>query len=143
MEDLASLKEEVKNWADEKADDTNNLMHRYFEATQLRHWCEVANEAQHVYELMFGMELEEDSPLDALISGVAAQAADGVWHAVAEAFGLEKEYVHLTLAHYEELELGQDRIPPMTVEGFMVAYKKTKETWENDTYFEEKLCGDN
>ena len=143
MEDLASLKEEVKNWADEKADDTNNLMHRYFEAAQLRHWCEIANEAQHVYELMFNQELEEYSPLDALISGVAAQSADGVWHAVAEAFGLEKEYVHLTLAHYEELSPDDERIPPITVESFMAAYKKTKETWENDTYFEEKFRGDN
>ncbi len=143
MEDLASLKKEVKNWADEEADDTNNLMHRYFEATQLRHWCDVADEARHVYKLMFAEELEEYSPLDALISGVAGQAADGVWHAVAEAFGLEKEYVHLTLAHYEELNPDDERTPPMTVEGFMAEYKKTKETWENGTYFEEKLCGDN
>ena len=58
MEDLDSLKEEVKNWADENADDTNNLMHRYFEATQLRHWCEIANEAQNVYELMFGEDVD-------------------------------------------------------------------------------------
>ena len=132
MENIDDLKEELKNWADEDADDTNNLLHRYFEASQIRHWCSVSDEGSRAYNIMFNEEVERDSPLDALFSGIAAQAAHGVWETVAEAFGLEAKYVHMVLATYEELEPEDARIPPITFEQFMKMYKEEKETWEKE-----------
>ena len=143
MENLESLTEELINWTDEDADDTGNLLHRYFETTKLRHWCDVAAGGREAYALMFEEEVEAFSPLDAIIGGVAAQAAQGVWDAVADAFGLEAKYVELTLSHYVEVSPGEACPPPMTLEEFMTRYKKDKEMWENDTYFEEKLREDN
>lgn len=135
MENLKDLKEELKNWEADDSDDTGNLLHRYFNATPLRYWCEIANEARVVHEIMFNDELEDGSPLDAIISGVAAQAADGVWRTVADALGLNRHVLESALESWN-IKDSQEYPPPLTAEGFLAAYKE-----QEDWYKEHNLLG--
>jgi hypothetical protein len=137
MENLKDLKEELKNWETDDSDETGNLLHRYFEATQLRDWCSLADEARVVYKLMFNDELEEGSPVDAIISGVAAQAAESVWRTVAEALGLDKDVLQSTLEPWHITDLYETE-PTLTREGFFAAYKE-----QEDFYKEQGLLGKN
>jgi hypothetical protein len=123
MEQLADLKEELKNWEAEDSDDVNNLLHRYFESTQLLDWCDIADEARVAYELMFDEVCEEDSPLDALITGAAAQAANGVWQAVANALGLNSSVLQSTLEPWYMPDLHGPR-KALTLDEFKTQYEK-------------------
>jgi hypothetical protein len=123
MEQLADLKEELKNWEAEDSDDVNNLLHRYFESTQLLDWCEIADEARVAYELMFDEVCEEYSPLDALVSGAAAQAAHGVWKAVADALGLNRHVLESTLEDWYMAKLHEPR-KVLTLDEFKAAYEQ-------------------
>jgi hypothetical protein len=135
MEQLADLKEELKNWEAEDSDDVNNLLHRYFESTQLLEWCDIADEARVAYELMFDEVCEEYSPLDALITGAAAQSANGVWQAVANALGLNRHVLESTLEPWYMPELHGPR-KVLTLDEFKAAYEK-----EHACYKEHGLLG--
>lgn len=134
IENLEDLREELKRWDADDADDTNNLLHRYFEATQLSDWFSIGDEACVVYELMFGEKLEEYSPISAMFDGVAAQAADGVWRAVADGLGLEK---HVLESIFEPW---YDKTAPcpkaFTPASFKAAYKKEHAWWKENGLLE-------
>ena len=76
-------------------------IHAYFTASSLRDWCEVADEARRIYNLMFADTedefVEDGAPIDGVWTGAAAQAAHGVWAAVADALGLNKNILEATL----------------------------------------------
>ena len=135
MENLKDLKEELKNWEADDSDETGNLLHRYFEATQLRDWCSLADEARVVHKIMFNDKLEEGSPFDAIISGVAAQAAESVWRTVAEALELNKDVLQSTLEPWHITNFYEPE-PTLTREGFFAAYKE-----QEDFYKEQGLLG--
>ena len=134
-ENINDLKKELENWDAEDADDTNNLLHRYFEATGLSDWCDIGDEACTVYELMFGEKPEEYSPLAAVFDGVAAQAADGVWQAVADGLGLEKRVLESVF------EPWYDKTAPcpkaFTPASFKAAYEK-EHAWYKENGLLEK-----
>ena len=130
MENMKALIEEIKNWDAEDADDTSDLLHRYFGATNLRDWCAVADEGLRVHKLMFNEEVQQYSPLDALISAVAAQSAHGVYAALAAALGLEVKYLQFVLASWDELEPHDPDPPAISIEEFMQRYKQEKAEWE-------------
>ena len=130
MENIEALIEEVKNWDAKDADDTGNLLHRYFRATELRDWCAVADEGLRVHKWMFNEEVQQYSPLDSHISAVAAQSAHGVYAALAAALGLEVKYLQFVLAAWDELDPADPDPPPISIKEFMQRYKKEKAEWE-------------
>lgn len=114
----------------EVADD----IHTYFESTKLRDWCEVADDARRIYNLMFAdipeEEVEDGAPLDGIWTGAAAQAAHGVWAAVADALGLNKSVLEGVMEDW--YLVNKDVPPPMTIDEFVKRYKETEQSWKED-----------
>jgi len=139
-QDKDELFETIIRWSRNEYDDENEVevdigdaMHVYFEKSGARHWCAVRDEARRIAVCLYEPEdFEEHSPIDSLLAAAAAQAADGVWQAVAEAFGLDKKYVNLVLAHWHEREQGEP-IPETAISWgeFMRRYEIEKVEEEN------------
>lgn len=125
------LSDEIRS-EDGHLHDVADDIHRHFEATKLRDWCEVADEARRIHNLMFveaGEEFVEDgSPLDGVWTGAAAQAAHGVWATVADALGLNKNILEATLEDW--YIHGGEVPPPMTMDEFMKRYKEQEQFWK-------------
>ena len=108
-------------------------IHAHFMETKLRDWYSVANEARRIYNLMF-VDIEEEnfvedgSPLDGVWTGAAAQAADGVWAAVADALGLDKDILESALEDWYSPH--GEVPPPMTMDDFMKRYKEHEQDWK-------------
>ena len=122
--------EEVKRglWTWHDGGDISNDIHVYFEMANPRDWVDVSDAACDVWKAMFDEEIEEYSPIDAIFSGIAAQAAHGAWSAVADAFGLERQYVELVLARWYE---DKENLPaPISPEEFIRLYEEEKKSWE-------------
>jgi hypothetical protein len=140
-QDKDELLETIIRWSHDEYDDENEIevdigdaLHIYFEMVGPRHWCAVRDVARRVAARLYEPEdFEEDSPLDNLLVATAAQAADGVWQTVAEAFGLNKEFVELVMAHWHEKEQGEPT-PESAIswEEFMRRYETEKAEWEAD-----------
>lgn len=138
-QDKDELFETIIRWSHDEYDDENEIevdigdaLHVYFEKAGPRHWCAVRDEARRVASRLYEPEdVEEYSPIDSLLAATAAQAADGVWQTVAEAFGLDKKYVELVMAHWHEREQDEP-IPetPILWEEFMRRYEAEKVEWE-------------
>lgn len=139
-QDKDELFETIIRWSlDENEDDEvevdiGDALHIYFKKAAPRDWCDVQDEARRVAERFYEAEdFEADSPIDNLLGATAAQAADGVWQAVAEAFGLNKEYVELVLAHFYERKKDEPiPEPAISWEEFMRRYEIEKAEWEAD-----------
>ena len=116
----------------EVADD----IHTYFESTKLRDWCEVADDARRIYNLMFAdipeEEVEDGAPLDGIWTGASAQAAHGVWTAVADALGLNKSVLEGVMEDW--YLVGGGVPPPMTIDEFVKRYKETEQSWKESGF---------
>lgn len=139
-QDKDELFETIIRWsldeyeADEAEVDVGDALHVYFEKAGPRHWCAVRDEARRVAARLYEPEdFEEYSPIDSLITAAAAQAADGVWQTIAEAFGLNKDYVESVMAHWHEREQDEP-IPESAIswEEFMLRYETEKAEREAD-----------
>lgn len=137
-QDKDKLFENIVRWSldeyddDEAEVDISDALHVYFEKAGPRYWCAVRDEARRVATRLYEPEdFEEYSPMDSLLTATAAQAADGVWQAVAEAFGLNKDCVECVLAQWHEREPGEP-IPETAIswEEFMRRYEIEKPEWE-------------
>ena len=88
--------------------DTCDDLHQYMDAWGRWNWTEVAREGRRLWNAMFKDEIEHNSPQDGLIAAVAAQAADGVFAAVAAMLDLEKDdLMNLVMPWYHD----QDQRP--------------------------------
>jgi hypothetical protein len=132
MDDLQVLKDRMRNWADDDYDeDLSDLLHCYFEATKLRDWCDIADEARNVWELLFDERLEQFSPVDGLMAAVAAQAAGGIYNAVASALGLNPKFLRYVLSEWEEQVKDDNVPPPITFTELKRRLKQEEKDWEN------------
>jgi hypothetical protein len=140
-QDKDELFETIIRWSHDEYDDENEVevdigdaLHVYFEMAGPRHWCAVRDVARRVAVRMYEPEvLEEGSPIDDLLTATAAQAADGVWQTIAEAFGLNKEHVENVMAHWHEREQDEP-IPEPSISWaeFMRRYETEKAEQEAD-----------
>ena len=114
---------ELKNWEEEG--DYTCAIYEHMEETNLTYWPDIVYEGQRIWKLMFDEELEDDSPVDTILSGVACQAARGVEIAVARMFGLKNHNaVGLALASYIECDSLDKEVPkPITYEEFIKEYE--------------------
>lgn len=97
------LLQEIRNW--ETTDkDLGDLVHRYFEKTGLRHWCDVADEGRRVYSEVCAVDIEQFSPIDDVISGIAGQASEGMCISMAAALGWDAKVLRLVLSRWNEAD---------------------------------------
>ena len=131
MDKLQELKERMRNWADDDYDeDLSDLLHCYFEATKLRDWCDIADEARNMWTFLFDEKLDKFSPVDGLMAAVAAQAAGGIYNAVASALGLNPKYLRFVLADWEEQVKDDNVPPPITFTELKRRLKQEQKDWE-------------
>ena len=76
------------SWYDTE-DDVCDALHDHFVNLDRWEWCEIADEARRVWNLMFKDEVEMHSPMDAVWTAAAAQASYGAFAAVAAALGVK------------------------------------------------------
>ncbi len=121
----------IANWLADEEMDVCDAIHYYYEKARPRDWCDVGTDAVDLWNRMFkGNRIGDYSPSYGVINGCAAAAAAGVWDTVAEAFGLESEYVQLTLAHWYE-QNWEGEPPKLTWDEFMKLYEIEKaELWK-------------
>jgi hypothetical protein len=111
-------------------------LHNYFEATNLRNWVDVGHEATKAFNIMFKDshgEVLDGSPVAGIWMGASAQAAHGVWMAVADALSLNVKVLEATLEDWHMLYGDSEIPPPMTMREFNKRYKAMyKEFVEED-----------
>ena len=95
------------------------LIHEHMEQSGFRHWVDVSTEADRAWGLMFGSRPDLDSPIDALFSGVAAQAAHGVLCAIAGALGVDPKHIDTALHSWYDPFAEPGPMRPLTPDQFM------------------------
>lgn len=116
----------LKNWEEDSSYDY--VIYEHMEETNVTYWCDVVFEGHHVWELMFDEKIEHNSPIDAVLSGVAAQAARGVEIAIARMFGLKDlRAIGCVLAPYYEPDYDEEKPEPITYEEFIKQYDEYAE----------------
>ena len=78
--------------------------HNHFESTNLILWMDIANEAERMWNVMFQVELEEDSTFPGLFDGIAAQAAYGAIVGVARMLGVNPEELNWAVGNWNGFE---------------------------------------
>jgi hypothetical protein len=97
---LTETEKAILKWDDpEDTSDTCDLIHKHFEehGGAFSDWTEVANEGVRLYGLMFEEDVESWSPLDGVLSGVAASAYCLAIAKVAKQLGVSELAVHCAL----------------------------------------------
>ena len=83
-----------------------------------------------MWTFLFDEKLDEFSPVDGLIAAVAAQAAGGIYNAVASALGLNPKYLRFVLADWEEQVKDDNVPPPITFTELKRRLKQEEKEWE-------------
>lgn len=100
-QEISSYIESATLWADD--------MYNHFTQMDRWDWCEISDEGKRIYGLMFDVIVHDDSPVNDLISAVAAQASHGAIAAVAACLGVPADTLRHTVASWSE---NQDNPPP-------------------------------
>jgi hypothetical protein len=109
---------------------SEDLAHRHFEQTGLRHWTDVYHEAKEIHDEVYAEPIEAGSPLEALLAGVAAQASNGTWLAIASALGWDAHILALALAHWQEPdENGAYETKTLTLDELKALYENELVEW--------------
>ena len=100
--------EELKAWDDDDIDICDEL-HVHFGKWGRWDWCDIANEARRVYNVMFSDDMEDGSPIDGVITAAVAHADHMAYEAMAAALGVSATDLRCTVALWSE---HQDDLPP-------------------------------
>jgi hypothetical protein len=99
-EQLTDIEQRILKWDDpDDTSDTCDLIHRHFEdsAAKFSDWYDVSGEGRRLYGLMFKEQVEDSSPLDGLLAGIAAAAYCLAVSQVARQLGVDEHAVHCAL----------------------------------------------
>lgn len=107
QEEVDKLRDNIVRWMDDDVDDPENDVHLYFGAKDDRYWCDVSHSGRElVKDVLSPYEYSGTSfILDAIVSGVAAQAADGVMQTISKALGLDPYIVSLLVDSANDVDL--------------------------------------
>lgn len=75
--------------------DLEDVVHAYFDECGVESWVDAADEGRKVWSLMFDTPVEEESPIHAVLLGVAAAASYSAFNAAERALGLPLNSLHL------------------------------------------------
>lgn len=114
------LEEEFKNWENDDSD-IGYQIYEYMDTQGTGMWCDSVCHGQNLWKLMFDEEIEDESPIDVVLTGVAYHAAKSVEESVARMFGLKAEIVALVLAEYVEYP---DNKEVLTFDKFIEKYNE-------------------
>jgi hypothetical protein len=87
-------------WEDQDSDLLSDGLVLHFKNHDRWFWRDIAAEGLHVYNMMFEENAEKHSPLDSLLSSVAAAAAHGVFSAIAAAIGVKSSDVECAVSRW-------------------------------------------
>jgi hypothetical protein len=112
--------DELRNW-EEWDDDLDCILFDHFSGANVRHWPDVYREGIRVWNVMFQLEMEDESPQSGVLSAIAVQSANGVFESFGAALGVNPEILKHVLHKYYELD---KRPRPMGLERFKKAIEK-------------------
>ena len=119
----------LRDW-ESTAKDPEDCAHLYFKETKMRDWTEILHEAKDIYNEVFAEPIEEFSPVEALLAGVAAQASYGTWITIAAALGWDARILALALSSWQEQdENGEYDKTVLTLEELKALYEKELAFW--------------
>ena len=87
-------------WENQDSDLLSDSLVLHFKNHDRWFWRDVAEEGLRVYNMMFEENAEKCSPLDSLITNVAASAADGVFAAIAAAMGVRSSDLECAVSRW-------------------------------------------
>jgi len=120
------LEEEFKNWEDDDSD-IGYQIYEYMDLQGTGIWCDSVEHGRNLWNLMFDEEIEDESPIDVVLTGVAYHAAKSIEESVARMFGLKADLVGLVLAEYVEYI---DNKEVLTFDKFLEKYNKYAEEYQ-------------
>lgn len=97
--------EELQNWQlIQRTGDIGDSLHRHFIAKRgrLMEWTDVSCEGRRVWNIMFSEEVEELSPIDDVLSAIAAASWHAAFRLVAQALGQDEEVVAASVEEMAE-----------------------------------------
>ena len=115
--------ERLRKWGD--IDEEEYDLH--FEELQSKHWIDVTDEAVRVFGLGFQAEIEDGSPIHAIIGAGCYESARGVFDTVAVVLGVDSRHLRdAVAAWYSEYETtdGVQRTDPIGFDGLKAAIEK-------------------
>jgi len=94
----SALEQEIANW-DREDVDLGDAVHKHFEelASQMHDWIDVAAEGRRLWDVAFKEPVEEFSPIDDMLNGVAAAAWDVAVSRIASQLNISAKNLRNTL----------------------------------------------
>ena len=86
--DKAQIVERLKDWKNDEEEIADNML-RYFEDFPSWNDVDIAAEGVMLLNVMFGMDIETDSPVYDTICGITAQGAEGAFAMIAKMLGVD------------------------------------------------------
>ncbi len=103
-EDKELIEKYITAWKADENLDPQDQLHEYFSEIDMWDWCDTADEARKIYDLM-----PDEYCKKGLFGPVAAAANWGAYAAVAAALNVDAELLRTVISPWEE---GQNNLPP-------------------------------
>lgn len=100
--------DELRAWDNDETD-INNALHLHFQNWGRWDWCDIADEALRIHNVMFGEAAEKNSAIAAITAAAAAHASNMAYEAMAAALGFDATALRIAVATWSE---NQDNLPP-------------------------------
>ena len=99
MKQLTLIERQLARYADDEDLDLGDTIHRHFESRsrQFADWMDVSREGLRLHDLMLGEVIDEDSPQDYILQGVAAAAHAHALQEVAWQLGVSLDAIQTAL----------------------------------------------
>lgn len=104
---------ELRSYMDAESELWENDLYVHFGAFGFRDWTDVSLEGRRVYGVMFDMSVEPESPIDDLLSAVAAESFDAAILSVAEMLGCRPDALRCVVASWSEAPIDEAPTPPL------------------------------
>ncbi len=100
----------IENWETSDTDMLDDIC-IHFDEVNVWDWCDVADEGLRIWNIAFPeWSAEPNSPVDAILTGVAATAAKGAYSFVAACLGVNARSLELVVAHWSEYQLSPEEL---------------------------------
>ena len=105
----------LRNWEPNSKIALEEILHEHLQSLDQWDWCDISDEGNRAWEMALKIPVEEWSPIDGILSAVAAQASHGAFAAVAAALGVDARALENAIAPWYENQ--RDLPPPVGIAG--------------------------